>query len=110
MGSTIILRKQGLSFDIAQDGLEAVTAFKNNTYDLILMDENMPNLSGINATRQIRQLEEMLNRESTPIVALTANAMAGDRERFLNVGMDEYLSKPINKSRLNEVLTKFLHH
>lgn len=103
-----ILKKQGLSFDIANDGLEAVIAFEKKDYDLILMDENMPNLSGINATRQIRQLEETANNSHIPIIALTANAMAGDRERFLSAGMDEYLAKPINKSELNKVLAQFL--
>ena len=103
-----ILKKYRLTFDIAEDGLEAVSTFRSNSYDLILMDENMPNLSGIEATEQIRSLEQKEGRIHTPIIALTANAMTGDRERFLQAGMDEYLAKPIHKTKLFEVLANFL--
>ncbi len=104
----VILKKYKLSFDIANDGFEAIELYKNNKYDLILMDENMPNLNGSEATKQIREYEKQHNLQYTPIVALTANAIKGDRERFLEVGMDDYLTKPINKSRLTEVLSRFL--
>ncbi len=108
MFMSLILKKFGLIFDIANDGNEAIEAFKNNYYDLILMDENMPNLNGIEATKIILQIEKEQKREHTPIIALTANALKGDRERFIEAGMDEYLTKPVNKDKLLEVFTQFL--
>ena len=104
----VILKKYKLTFDIASDGLEAIELYKNNKYDLILMDENMPNLNGSEATKQIREYEKEQNLHHTPIIALTANAIKGDREKFLASGMDDYLTKPINKNRLTEVLSRFL--
>ncbi len=108
MFMSLILKKFGLIFDIANDGNEAVEAFKNNYYDLILMDENMPNLNGIEATKIILEIEKEQKRQHTPIIALTANALKGDRERFIEAGMDEYLTKPVNKEKLLEVFTQFL--
>jgi len=101
-----LLKKTGVSFDIAQDGLEAVKQVQQAHYDLVLMDENMPNLNGIEATRQIRALGAIYQK--LPIIALTANAMTGDRERFLNAGMDEYISKPVSLQKLTEVMQGFL--
>ncbi len=106
---TILLNKFGLTFDIANDGLEVVEAFKTKEYDLILMDENMPNMSGSEATKIIRSLEREQELKYTPIVALTANAIKGDREKFLDAGMDEYITKPLNKQKLIEILTQFLN-
>lgn len=104
-----ILKKQGLSFDLAEDGLLAIDAVKNKDYDLVLMDENMPNLNGIEATKAIREWEQTLpNKPSIPIIALTANAMTGDKERFVAAGMDEYLTKPVNVPKLITVLRHFL--
>lgn len=108
MFMSLILKKFGLIFDMASDGVEAVSAYKNDYYDLILMDENMPNLNGIEATKQILAYEQIQNRKHTPIVALTANALKGDRERFLEAGMDEYLTKPLDKNKLAQVLNDFL--
>jgi len=104
----VVLKKLELEFDIANDGLEAIDMFKDNRYDAILMDENMPNMNGIEATSQILIIESQKELQHTPIIALTANALKGDRERFLNAGMDEYMTKPINKQKLTEVLGKFL--
>jgi signal transduction histidine kinase/ActR/RegA family two-component response regulator len=104
----LMLSKLSLTFDIANDGLEAVEAYQKSQYDLILMDENMPNLNGIGATQKILAIEEEQGLEHTPIVALTANSLQGDRERFISAGMDEYLAKPIKKQKLTEVLSKFL--
>jgi len=104
----IILKKLSLTFDIAKDGYEAIDKFKNNKFDLILMDENMPNMDGIEATQNILEIETNKNLKHTPIIALTANALKGDRERFLNVGMDEYLPKPIDRDKLNKILNDFL--
>ena len=108
MFMSLILKKFKLKYDIANDGLEAVSAFENQTYDLILMDENMPNLNGIEATKRILKIEEEKKLEHTPIIALTANALKGDREKFLDAGMDEYLTKPINKDKLAQTFKTFL--
>ena len=104
----VILKKMNINFDIASDGLEAVEMFKQEKYDAILMDENMPNMGGIEATKHILEYEKENNIIHTPIIALTANALKGDRERFLSAGMDEYLTKPLDKKRLYEVLNSFL--
>jgi signal transduction histidine kinase/ActR/RegA family two-component response regulator len=108
MFMSLILKKFGLIFDIANDGVEAVNMYKDNYYDLILMDENMPNLNGIEATKEILEYEKNKKRRHTPIIALTANALKGDRERFLNAGMDEYLTKPLDKEKLATLLNNFL--
>lgn len=104
-----ILKKMQVKFDLAEDGLQAVEAFQKRQYDLILMDENMPNMSGSEATKKIRELEKL--QQSNPpiaIVALTANAMKGDRERFLAAGMDDYLTKPLQIAELNRVINQYL--
>jgi len=108
MFMSLILKKFKLQFEIANDGLEAITAFENGNYDLILMDENMPNLNGIEATKRILAIEKEQALNHTPIIALTANALKGDREKFLDAGMDEYLTKPINKEKLAETFKAFL--
>jgi len=104
----VIFKKLKLAFDVANDGVEAVEIFQKNRYDIILMDENMPNKNGIQATKEILEYEKENNLSHTPIIALTANALKGDREKFLNAGMDEYLSKPVDKNRLALVLEEFL--
>ncbi len=108
MFMSLILKKFKLQFEIANDGLEAITAFENGSYDLILMDENMPNLNGIEATKRILEIEKEKALTHTPIIALTANALKGDREKFLEAGMDEYLTKPINKEKLAQTFKEFL--
>lgn len=105
----ILLEELELTFDIANDGLEAIEMFKNKKYDAILMDENMPNMSGIEATKNIIKMETEKALEHTPIIALTANAIEGDRERFLAAGMNEYLTKPVDEAKLFQILSKFLN-
>jgi len=105
----VMIQKFGLTFDIADDGQKAVDMYKQNRYDLILMDENMPNMNGSEATQVIRGYEKENSLRHIPIVALTANAIKGDREKFLQMGMDEYLSKPIDKIKLSEILSEFLN-
>ena len=101
-----ILKKQGVTFDLANDGVEAVEAIKRTDYDLVLMDENMPNLNGIEATKQVRNMgNKFIN---LPIIALTANAMTGDREKFIAAGMDDYLTKPVNITELRKVFATYL--
>ncbi|NPA55156.1 MAG: response regulator [Epsilonproteobacteria bacterium] len=99
----VILQKMGITFDIANDGVEAVEKFKENKYDLILMDENMPRMSGREATKEIRKIELTQKLSPTIIVALTANAIAGDKEKFILAGMDYYLSKPLDIEKLKEI-------
>jgi len=106
----IILDDLGLDIEIANDGIEAVKMFttSHTKYDLILMDENMPNMGGIEATKEILLFEKENKLSHTPIIALTANALKGDKEKFMHAGMDEYISKPVNVDRLTEILSKFL--
>jgi CheY-like chemotaxis protein len=99
-----LLEKQGHSVTIAINGREAISAFERNTFDLILMDVQMPEVDGFEATQAIRRLENGVGR--IPIVALTANAMAGDRERCLAAGMDGFVSKPIDVGELTEAIAR----
>ena len=103
-----ILEGMGLNVDIANNGLEAFDKRKKGKYDLIFMDIQMPVMNGVEATHEIQEYEEEENLEHIPIVALTANALKGDRERFLDEGLDEYISKPINMSELIYILNKFM--
>jgi signal transduction histidine kinase/CheY-like chemotaxis protein len=96
----------GYAVDTAGDGLEALAALKQNSYGLLLTDCNMPNMDGFDLVRTIRQ-EEMGARH-LPIVALTANAMEGEAERCLAAGMDDYLSKPVEMSVLDNCLKRWL--
>jgi CheY-like chemotaxis protein len=91
---------QDLEVDLvfASDGREAVDKFRAAPPDIVLMDISMPGMDGIEATRLIRVFEHETGRPRTPIVALTAHAMAGDGERFLAAGMDHYLTKPLKKA------------
>jgi CheY-like chemotaxis protein len=93
-----MLAEKGHSVDTAQNGREAVEKSGKKTYDVILMDIQMPIMDGIEASRKIREMEG-INRH-TPIVALTAYALKGDRERFLSMGIDEYITKPVNMEEL----------
>jgi len=103
----LLLLDRGLVCDIADDGLIALEMCKDKKYDIILMDENMPNMNGIEATKA---LKEDANSKSfnSPIVAVTANALKDDKKRFLEAGMQEYISKPIETKELDRVLSKFL--
>ncbi|MDR3673766.1 MAG: ATP-binding protein, partial [Holophaga sp.] len=100
-----ILKKLGLTPDLASNGLEACAAALAKPFDLILMDCQMPEMDGFEATRLIRQRE---GSRRVPILAMTANAMAGDRERCLEAGMDDYLAKPIAILDLKEALLRWL--
>jgi signal transduction histidine kinase len=104
----IVLKKLNLQYDVANDGLEAIQLVKSNHYDAILMDENMPNMNGIDATKVILEYERTHLQKHTPIIALTANALKGDKEKFLLAGMDEYLTKPVSKRVLGQKLKQFI--
>lgn len=103
-----ILSKLSLNCDIACNGLEAVEAYNSRNYDLVLMDCQMPEMDGYEATRQIRRIENTNGKNKhVPIIAITANAMAGDAEKCLNSGMDNYLSKPIDKAKLVDMISEY---
>ncbi|MCL1478287.1 MAG: response regulator [Marinobacter sp.] len=101
-----MLEDTGYVVDIVGNGLEAVTAANAFDYDVILMDIFMPEMDGLKATQAIRQSGRM---NSKPIIALTANAMPGDREKFIGAGMDDYLAKPVNKNTLLKMLNRWSH-
>jgi PAS domain S-box-containing protein len=106
-----MLELLGCTVDIAEDGQEALNAVDARPYDLILMDCQMPNLDGLNASRLIRERESRRpHRRRLPIVALTANAMEGDREQCLAAGMDGYLAKPFTFDQLHHALAPWLEN
>ncbi|HEY5759538.1 MAG TPA: PAS domain-containing protein [Steroidobacter sp.] len=101
------LERMGCTVRVADNGVEAVRACEESTFDLILMDLQMPVMDGLTATLRIRERETGDGRPNAPIVALTANAMASQLERCMEAGMDAFLTKPLEIPRLHEVLTKF---
>ena len=103
--ATAILTKRGHSLVHAANGREAVEAASTERFDLIFMDVQMPEMDGLEATRRIREIEEPLGRH-TPIAAMTAHAMASDREHCLAAGMDDYISKPLQKAELLKLLER----
>ncbi len=103
--ATTIIKRAGHSVEVAQNGAEAVDAAKNNHFDLILMDMHMPEVDGLEATRRIRRLDGPMRQ--APIIALTANAMAADRQKCIAAGMDDFLSKPFEPSDLTSLLAKW---
>lgn len=100
-----MLDKIGVRVDVAADGVSAVEACRRHRYDMVLMDCEMPGMDGYDATRAIRKLEDYRTR---PIVALTAHAMKGVRERCIEAGMDDYLSKPLRLDTLRDIMGKLL--
>ncbi len=104
---SILLEKMGISFDIANNGKEAVEFYQKNDYDLILMDIQMPVMDGVKATKIIREIERKKNKH-TPILALSASVFKSEVKKFLEAGMDGYITKPISTKDLYEALYKFL--
>ena len=101
-----MLERLGVCVDIASNGHEAVRMVETEEYDLVLMDCQMPQLDGYKATAEIRQREG--ESRHVPIIAMTANAMSGDRERCLAAGMDDYVSKPVSLSRVSELIKQWI--
>jgi CheY-like chemotaxis protein/HPt (histidine-containing phosphotransfer) domain-containing protein len=99
------LRKLGYEADVVANGLEVLDAMEIKRYDIILMDCHMPELDGYEVTREIRQREK--NGRHVWIIAMTANVMVGDREKCLDAGMDDYVSKPLRRPELRTALERF---
>jgi CheY-like chemotaxis protein len=102
-----VLNGFGIDVTLANNGEEALNLRMQNEYDMIFMDIQMPVLGGIEATHKIIEFEEKNRKRHIPIVALTANALSGDREKYMGEGMDNYLSKPIDLERLNILLQEY---
>lgn len=102
-----IMQSWGFTVDVAANGKEAVEKVEKHTYDLILMDIQMPEMDGVQATESIRRLKDA-TKAATPIVALTANLLNGDGDRYLQKGMNGYLIKPLDEQRLFQLISKNL--
>jgi CheY-like chemotaxis protein len=103
--ATKMLEILGCSVDVAANGIEAVGMIKKLSYDLVFMDCQMPEMDGYEATAEIRRYED--TSKHTPIIAMTAHTMVGDREKCLEAGMDDYISKPIKKEAVSEMMKKW---
>jgi signal transduction histidine kinase/DNA-binding response OmpR family regulator len=106
----ILLKNKNITSTIASDGMEALEIYKktNNKFDMVFTDINMPIMGGVEFFENMMEFEKSNNITHTPIIALTANAIVGDKEKFIDMGMDGYLSKPIDKKELEEILKNFL--
>ncbi len=102
-----ILERRGYSLEFAKDGSEACEKFTREKYNVVLMDCQMPVLDGLQAATMIRARERQSNSERVPIIALTANAMSGDRQRCFTAGMDDFLSKPFKSGELVEKIVQW---
>ena len=103
-----LLSLMGISFGGAFNGKEALAQLEKDSYDVVLMDCQMPIMDGYTAVRILRQNEEATPGKHMPVIAMTANAMAGDREKCLRAGMDDYMSKPLNRALMQQTLRKWL--
>jgi CheY-like chemotaxis protein len=101
-----ILEELGHKYEIAVDGLEAVEAAKKLHPGLVLMDVQLPGISGIDATQRLKE-DPVLGR--IPVVAITAKAMKGDREALLSAGFDDYIPKPVDTGELASIIRKWMH-
>jgi CheY-like chemotaxis protein len=102
-----VLNKLGIEVSIVNNGQEALEHRMEHEYDMIFMDIQMPVMGGMEATGKIISYERSNHKEHIPIVALTANALSGDREKYISAGMDNYLSKPINLEALNHLFQEY---
>jgi CheY-like chemotaxis protein len=103
-----ILKKLGYHADVASNGREAIITLKTIPYDLVLMDCQMPEMDGYEATAHIRDSKSTVLDHDVPIIAMTAHAMTGDREKCLGAGMNDYLTKPVAPENLSDLLAKWL--
>lgn len=104
-----MLQKLGYNADVASNGLEAIQALKDNSYNLVFMDVSMPKMDGLQATRIIRDQKSSVKNHDIPIIGLTAHAMKGDRNKCLAAGMNDYLSKPLQPHNFSSALEKWLN-
>lgn len=104
----ILLSKIGVSYTVVNNGLEALRAYQNSKFNMVLMDINMPELDGVETTKELIRLQKEEALYKIPIIALTANSISGDREVYLEAGMDDYLSKPIEFEKLAKMIEKYL--
>ena len=104
--SRILLQLEGCDVTSATDGREGVAAFRSSTFDMVFMDCQMPEMDGFEATAEIRAMEASSSRH-TPIIAVTASAIEGDRERCLRAGMDDYLAKPVSRHAIRTMLARW---
>ena len=105
---TRVLQKFDLQIDTAEDGIDALDKYKGQPYDIIFMDCQMPEMDGFEATKKIREHEQGNKMKRVPIIALTADAMIGDKEKCLSVGMDDYINKPFREIQISKALDKWL--
>jgi CheY-like chemotaxis protein/nitrogen-specific signal transduction histidine kinase/HPt (histidine-containing phosphotransfer) domain-containing protein len=105
-----LLERLGLNVDVADNGEVALDRLRAQPYAMVLMDCQMPVLDGYSATRRLREIESEQSKPRTPVIAMTAHAMSGDRERCLQAGMDDYLSKPLDRQLLEQTLARWMHH
>ncbi|MBU1344748.1 MAG: response regulator [Proteobacteria bacterium] len=103
-----MLNKLGFQVDVVDNGRHAVNALKEMAYDLVLMDCQMPELDGYAATKEIRSPETGVKNFKVPVIAMTANAMKGDKEKCLEAGMNDYITKPVNSKDLSQMVEKWL--
>ena len=103
-----MLEKAGHQVDVAEDGTRALSLLATGTYDCILMDVQMPIMDGVAATRTIRTDTAFRDKARVPIIAMTAYAMAGDKEKFLDAGMNDYVSKPVDMDELERAIERVL--
>jgi CheY-like chemotaxis protein len=106
--ATKILSKHGYSADAVANGQEAVKSLEMIPYDIVFMDCQMPEMDGYEATGEIRNPKSKVLNHKVPVIAMTANAMKGDREKCLKAGMDDYLAKPVNPQDLSDMLEKWI--
>ena len=107
MAAVRMLEMLGYQVDVAVNGIEAVEACRRVDYGIVLMDNQMPEMDGLTAAREVRTFEQAHGKRPVPIIALTADAMQGDRETCLAAGMNDYLSKPFTAAQLSEVIERW---
>jgi CheY-like chemotaxis protein len=105
--ATTMLCALGHQVDVAENGIQALEAMRKKEYDLVFMDCQMPEMDGYQCTRQLRQALDVLSNHNVPVIAMTAHAMTGDREKCLAAGMDDYISKPIDSEQLRSVVLRW---
>jgi len=103
-----ILRQHDFTVTAVENGQKAVDAYLKESFDLVLMDIDMPVMDGLTANRLIKEIDKRDNRGFTPVIALTAHALIGDRERIIRAGLDAHLAKPIDKNFLLQTIDRYL--